>query len=349
VVGAVALTLLLVSGSGHGAPLVTPAQAQQVIGRLWNAREHALDTRDLAAFNRIETGSARRTDVQAAEEVACGCGHFYWTQGPRRFRRALIYLPRQYRYPLYFGAAVLADQPHAPATNWAKTYAMTAWLIVTRRAPTQPWRISVQMFDNGYNDPTYGFPAPGIGLDRQGYDNLGRSAPPVGATRTWFPKLIAYYNQIKKTGQQPWDSPFAPGPLTSQSGLEQPVNGDRGDGTTATYIFKPGRYGGPWVFNASGQTSVCGDIVEDVTATSLLPERLFVQRRNRHEWGPDLPPGLYRSLTTIYEWPICISQDISGGVQAASGPKLDVGGNLGGGYPIFTYGHRIARLPAPRA
>lgn len=309
--------------------LVTPAQARAAIATLWTAREHALDTRDLAAFNRLETGSARLTDSEAAKRVDCGCNKFYWTKGPRTFRSATIFLPRQSAYPIYFAAEVLALRP-GQATPAGP--AGTAMLLVTKQAANQHWRIAVEIYDAGYSSPMPAFPRPQ--LDAQGYD-IPSSVAPQPPTQEWFPKLADYFNQIKQTGQQPVDSGFAPGPLTSGNGLEARPNGFTSGGLTGTYKFKSSAFGGPWLFNSGGLPTMCGDVVEWVVTTPASPDQMLVQPATRRDWGPDVAPGYYRSLTTLWEWSVCIYPD---------GSNLAVGGNLGGGYPVRTTGHRIAPL-----
>jgi hypothetical protein len=307
----------------RAAPFVTPAQARGAIAALWNAREHALDTHDSPALARIETGSARLTDQEYALWAACGCGNFYWTQAPRRFVRATVYLPRQTRYPLYFGAGVLASQGGgSPASG------VTAMLIVTRSSPGRPWRIADEVFDRGYQPPVPGFFPPVV--DRNGYMALSGGAVP--RNYGWIPELVSYFNEIKRTGKQPADSRYAAGPLTSQNGLEARPSGYVSGGVKTSYTFRKGTLGGPWLFRTTRITPMlCGDILESATSAQVEKGRVLLQNANRRNWGPHLAPGAYHSITTLYEWSVCIYPD---------GVKLAVGGNFRGGYPVGETGVR---------
>jgi hypothetical protein len=308
----------------RSAPFVTYAQAWGAIAALWAARERALDSRNISAFGKLETGSARLTDTYAAKEVTCGCNRFYWTRGPRKLFNATIYLPRQHGYPLYFAASV---QAHRLGTR-VTTTGTTAMLIVTRTNANAPWRIAMEVWDSGYNPPPGRFPPPQ--LDQQGYDTAAR-VPPAAATHDWFPKLVSYFNQLKRTGKQPTNSPFAPGPLTSRNGLQKRPNGYTTDGLTSTYAFRAGNLGGPWLFNAGGQPFICGDIFEEVTTKPSTLDHILLQPPKRNNWGPDTPPGYYHAMIAVWEWAVCIYPQ---------GNTLGVGGNTGGGYPVADHGQR---------
>jgi hypothetical protein len=90
---------------------VTSAQAEHVVAALWRTRERVRVRKDTNLLSRLDTGSAARTDVAVINSVECGCGSFYWTPAERHFRKAVIYLPRQSRYPLFFAADVSEEVP----------------------------------------------------------------------------------------------------------------------------------------------------------------------------------------------------------------------------------------------
>lgn len=306
----------------------TPAEATRVVRALWAAREHDRAVR-ATRYSSIETGSAELTDVANIDNARCGCFPYLWTHGQRPFRSATIYLPRQRAYPLYFMASVLAAVPgrKPPASG------STALLIVTRKSAATPWRIAVQIWDTAYQRPNPKFIPPLV--DDQNYER-SPTRPPISATQSWLPNFVAYMNKIKRTGRQPARSKFAPGPLTSRNGLEARPDGFTRGGEWATYSFRSGRFGGPWAFTTTGGTLVCGDVTENVLTKPSQSGRLFLQTRNRRNWGWDLVPGVYSSITSVYEWPICIHP---------AGAKLGVGGDLGGGYPLQEFGVRVGALP----
>jgi hypothetical protein len=306
----------------------TPAEATRVVRALWAAREHDRAVR-ARSYSSIETGSAELTDVEIIDNARCGCSPYLWTHGQRRLRSTTIYLPRQRSYPLYVMASVLAAVPgRTPPSSGT-----TALLILTRKSAAKPWHIAVQIWDTAYQRPNPKFISPLV--DGQNYE-LSATSPPVSATRLWFPMFVAYMNKIKRTGRQPARSKFAPGPLTSGNGLEARPNGFTRGGERATYHFRSGRFGGPWAFTTTGGTFVCGDVTENVLTKSSRPGGLLRQTRNRRNWGWDLVPGVYRSITSVWEWPICIYP---------AGSKLGVGGDLGGGYPLQERGQRVGPLP----
>jgi hypothetical protein len=317
--------------AGAKTSLVTPAQAHAAIATLWQAREHALVSRDLTTLNKIDTGSQRLTDIERVREATM-VQPYYYARGPRTLRRAMLYVPRQTRYPLYFTADVQARTADLPTVSGG---AVTAMLVVTKSSAFTPWRLTMQVWDSGYQAPQPQTP-PTVDADGYGTDP---AAPPArsGAASRWLPRLAAYFNQIKKTGKQPLLSDFVPGPLTAHNGLEKRPNGSTVLGVRRTFVFRLGTFGGPWVLNVDGTMNVCGDIVETTASTPPTPNQVLIQSRSRDKWGPEIAPGLYRRITATWEWAVCVYPYGSGGL-------LGVGGNLSGGYIIHSTGHRIAPL-----
>jgi hypothetical protein len=304
-------------------PFVTSEQAERAIAALWNTRERARVLKNTSLLSRVDTGSAARTDIAVITSVGCGCGSFYWTPVARRFRDAVIYLPQQHRYPLFFAADVSEEVPGNPSPA-SDAHAM---LVATRVSPSEPWRIAFELYDTG-DTPTSPYPAPIANTN--GYDT-----PATVSSNTayqWFSAYATYLNQIKKTGRQPSSTPYAPGPLTSGNGLQAHPNGYTTNGVTYTHEFMPGEFGGPWIFSVQGSTDVCGDISEYSLATPASTQDLLQQAQDRKTWGWELPPGYYRSITTLYEWPVCIFNDRTG--------KLGVNGPSTGGYIISATGKK---------
>jgi hypothetical protein len=202
-------------------------------------------------------------------------------------------------------------------------------LIVTRVSASEPWRIAFELYDTG-DTPSSAYPAPIV-------DTLGYDTPSVVSATTayqWFDAYATYLDQIKKTGRQPSSTPFAPGPLTSGNGLQAHPNGYTANGITYTHRFIPGEFGGPWIFTAQGSTDVCGDISEYSLAKPANTRGLLLQPQDRKAWGWELPPGHYRAITTLYEWPVCIFNDRT--------RHLGVNGPSTGGYIIAATGKKAA-------
>jgi hypothetical protein len=262
---------------------------------------------------RIETGSTGRIDTYRAAQERC-CFRRYWTQAPRLFRQATIFLPRQTAYPLAFAAEVVASQPKTAILG------ETAMFVVTRARPSEPWRLAVRLYDVGYSPPAVPYEPPA--RDAAGY--LTPPRPPSSVpTDRWFPLLVSYFEGLKRTGAQPATSPFLPGHVTTLSGMEQRPNGTTNGVVTANYRFHAGTFGGPWLFNTGGAPMLCGDVVESVIQTPTRRHQLLLQSRDRKNWGPTVAPGLYASITSKYDWAVCIVQRTNGlsvdGTWPASG------------------------------
>lgn len=312
----------------RSAPFVSPAQADRVILALWNARENARVDRDTPLLLRLDAGSAALTDVAIITSVRCGCGPFYSTPGRREFGHAVIYLPRQDHYPLFFAADVTEVLPTSSSSSASVVQTV---MIVTRASGRQPWRIAFQFYGANHNATSeYGPPT----LDRDGYD-VTPPRPSNTAIRGWFAGYVEYLNELKQTGKQPSSTRFAPGPLTSGNHLEAHPNGYTYNGITYTHTFKEGPFGGPWVFSAGGTPIICGDIAEYSLARPSQRGQVLVYpvpARGRVDWDWELPPGSYTSSTALYEWPACILPEPDG--------KLGVDGPSTGGYPIQDTGAR---------
>jgi hypothetical protein len=300
-----------------GAPFVSPGQAKQIIDALWQGRENARVDQDTKLLRHLDTGSAALTDVAIITSVRCGCGPFYYTPGKRRLDHTVIYLPRQSHYPLFFAG----DLSEEAAGSSSPAHDL---VIVTRSSPTQPWRIAFQVYDTAY-DADAAYPPPT--LDTSGYD-MPPASPPITAIHERFTSYVTYLNQLKRTGKQPASTPFAPGALTSGNHLQAHPNGFTSDGVTHRYTFKPGPFGGPWVFTSGGIAMVCGDVAEYSVATPAQTGHVLeypAPTRGRVDWDWELPPGSYRSATSLYEWPVCILPETDG--------RLAVEGPSTGGYP----------------
>ena len=311
------------------APYVSPSQAKQVMAALWNAEERANVTRNAAIYRGVNTGSSLLLEEWNLDLLRYHGAKFYWQSGRRTIDKITVYLPRQTGYPLYFMAEVLAT---LPGMTVSPAYT-TAELFVTKSSPAEPWRISTQVFDNGYGySPAASPPV----VDRQGYDLLPNT--PVSVARTWPSLVAAYYTHLKAFGVPPPHSRLLPGPLTTGTPLANIRQGHVDSrGVVYHYSFVVEGTGAPWVISiGGGGPTSCADIFENLTMTIARPHTVFDQVANVPDWGPDLAPGYYSHVVRTFEWPICVTavpngllvtgttslayEIHDGGVPAALGP-----------------------------
>lgn len=316
------------------APFVTVAQAKAAIVALWEARERAQSTRNLALFAGVETGTQLTASDFAVASAECGCSTYYWTKGERTVRAVTVFVPRFESYPLYFMAEVTAALPGVSVPSVDP--GVTALLIVTRLSPWDPWRVATQVYDGGYGPRADAFQLPST--DPSGYDvSVGAAAR---VARTWPSLLVDYYNHMKLTGKAPADTAFAPGPLTTQSGYGARRNGYTNHGQVAHYRFVMGGLGAPWLFTVGPMVFSCADILEYETVTWATIGHEFIQLPSHgsgSDWGQGLDPGVYSELVDTYELPACVYQ--------YDGDKLWVYGPDGGSYTIHVGGIPQAALP----
>jgi hypothetical protein len=306
------------------APFVTPGQARQVMTGLWNARERANSVRDVAVLDGIDTGTVQLEDHFALDSLLCHCSTWYWTKGPRRIENVTVFLPRQSRYPVFFMAEVLA----APTGRTEPAGNVTAVMFVTRASAAQPWRIASQLFDDAYAPSTLALPPPMV--DQNGYD-LPAPAAEANAALTWPALLAAYYLHLKDYGVPAAQSRFAPGTLTTGTDLAANRQGSVSGGVVKHFSFAAAPLGGPWVFEENGAIEVCADINEYETFTWARPHTVFEQIDGiKPNWGPDLNSGLYSSIVTTWERPVCITPG-QGGLYAWGADRTS-------GYPIHDGG-----------
>jgi hypothetical protein len=316
---------------GSLAPFVTEAQASEITTALWNTREHANVTKNRQLYAGVDTGSELLGAQYALDSLICHCSKFYWTKGPRLLRSSTIFLPAQQHYPLFFMAEVLA----APAGASPPASGATAYIIITRHDPAEPWKIAMTVFDDGYAAPNQAIPPPAIG--QNGYELMPVS-PSASAARTWPRLLAAYYTHLKVYGTPPANSPFLAGPLTTGTGLTDRRQGyTSSDGVHAHYAFAVGTPGEPWVLDWGNAITACADVLEYVTQSWVRPNAVFEQFVGTEgNWGADLNTGSYSKIVTTWEWPVCISKFPTG---------LSVGGLTSGGFPIHTGG--VPATPRP--
>jgi hypothetical protein len=218
-----------------------------------------------------------------------------------------VFVPRQSRWPLFFGAEVASSPGARPGQA-------TDILVATKTGPDRRWHLAFLLGnENAALQSLFLPPA----VDGAGYDDIDQASTD-GATGGWFPALARYYTSWKDSGSAPPGRLFEPGSMTTQEGRQLAVHRQGaqvdGGGITATYRF---RTVDAWLFGANGAPVVCGDIYE--VATDSGGEQ---QNQNRTNWGPDVAPGSYATIVSTYDDSACIYQGKTGLTVYGGGNSL---------------------------
>ena len=281
--------------------LVTPALARRIVDAVWPLRDRAIAGRDLATLRELESGPALAVDVARMREGGAPNRPTPDSTAPTRLG---IYVPRQAVWPVRFLAEV-------PTTSAARPF--LEFLIFNRRSAKSRWRV---VYDTGFTwtngNPLS--PDPGV-LDKRGYDVVPAGEIPADDA---VPFLARYWQAWRDgDGRVPASvPPFAPGTWTTEYG--QSVAG-RQDRIGANGLPEHIAYGDErvpadelWTFGVWGEELVCSPMHQ--TTTWAGPAH---QDANRQKWGPDLGPGLYRSVTAkILREPCVLVPRASGSLVA---------------------------------
>lgn len=272
-----------------GQPLITPAQARQLVQAFWPVREQGLSQRNPDTIHAIE-------DASAGEWDAIGCTYGCPPPSPRPLRNQQVMVPRQTSYPAAFMAQVLTTQYHS-------SDALVEIMVFTRKAASAPWFLS---FDTSYSGLSvlHEFPS--------GPGSFDEPTPPNGSIDyTTLPSQLATYWQYWKTnGVAPAGTHFVPGAFTSEQGLE--TYKARID-YRAAGIAEHATYGagtpqdGTWSFAVNledgngqieeGDVLTCGTVRFRSLSTPIAPARTVVQDTTYEPYGDLLRPGEYSSVT----------------------------------------------------
>jgi hypothetical protein len=265
-----------------GAPVITPDRARVLLAAFWPVREQALSDCDLATLNRIDAGSARDGDVARAR---CGCLIRSPTTG---IDESEVFVPRQTTYPASFVAQVRTEE--TSGTSWAEA------MVFTRAAPAAPWQLSLA---TGYAaDPdklvVLGSPL----TDAEGYAKVPDAATRAAAERA-APALAAFWQESRDSGTVPASS-FAPSPWTTSVPArmaDHPQDLPQANGLVGHFRYSVDQ-GDPMVHVLSdGSDLACRAIRTEQTYTAGPDGALPYQSLDRKNWGAELAPGSYRSIT----------------------------------------------------
>ncbi len=280
------------------APLVTPTEAGRVLRTLWNARESAVLHHDTSGIAALEVGVALTNDNAVAR---CRCG-------PKRsgtYQDSNLWVTRQTRYPISFGAEVSTLQADAPYTEV---------LILRRTAATQPWLL---VLDTGWGPKSS--PRPGmdtVTADSEGYSKEVTSSlhdRAIGAPDA----LASYWRLAKSTGKVQRTAVFTSGPWTSvlaQGFAKHPDGKRQSNGYPAAFGFLVDPQAGTYVLRTGAGALACSAVGVVAKYTSW-PK----QDANRQTWGPDVSPGPHRRIVSLETWQTCFRLPASGGAMEVLG------------------------------
>jgi hypothetical protein len=199
---------------------------------------------------------------------------------PRGLR---VYVPRQTAWPVRFLAEV-------PTTTDAQPW--LELLVFTRASAHSRWRV---VYDTGFGALPGGTVSPEPGnFDAESYDIVPAGEIPAGDA---VPNLARYWQAWRDDAYPPAAvPPWAAGTWTTEYGQSvadrQDQIGDNGLPEHITYGNEPAPAGEVWTFGVWNEELVCSPMHQTTTWTGPAH-----QDANRQKWGPDLAPGVYRTVT----------------------------------------------------
>ena len=287
----------------NAGPLVTPDTARAVFEAMWSLRDRALAVRDTTTLRAIETGPALERDQYRMELGTAPDRPFPDGTLPSTYQ---TYTPRQSQWPVHFMAQAAT---RSADVGWAEV------MVFVRDRPESPWRIALVTGSSTLD----GEPAmvdPPV-LDHEGYNIV--PATPWIDPRDVAPALARYWTSWLETGRPPDSGPaFADGFWTSE--LLPRVANRQGE-TDVNGLVRHRTYADArppdhqiWSFGVSGARMVCTTMTHTDTWTGPAH-----QDGKRRKWGPDLAPGVYRSVTAQVLRPPCFYVPIAPGPIAVIG------------------------------
>jgi hypothetical protein len=283
------------------APLVTPAQARRVVAAAWPLRDRVLASRDLSTLEAIEAGPALVGDEARMRSGGPPNRPNASAHAPRE---VAVYVPRQRRWPLRFLAEGVTTSAGKPFLEL---------MIFRRSSPRSRWQV---VYDTGYGRGTGPplSPEPAI-LDAQGYDVVPPHAEiPAGDA---VPALARYWQAWLDHPSPPVAIPaFLPGTWTTDYGESVAGKQDgvavNGHPAHVVYGDRPSPRGQLWTFGVDGDRELVCSPMHQTTTWSGTSH----QDAARSNWGPDLAPGAYSSITADIVREPCIIVPPSGGLVA---------------------------------
>jgi hypothetical protein len=284
--------------------VVTPAEAERVFATLWTLREQAVTGEDIPRLHSLEAGSAAFGDVA---RIRCGCP---MRTSPGGYDEHGLYVPRQVRYPARFAVEVATTQ--STGSHWAEI------MVFERASYATAWKLAL---DTGYTPP--GGRPPALSqpsTDARGY--LLPMDPRESAFARTLPGRLADYWQRAKNGERPDPGVFSPGTWTTREAAklaEHPQGSVFANGLVGHSSFAASGRLFEFYAGAFGELA-CGVVWNTVVFTPR--GRYYPQQGpDRNQWGPELAPGLYASVTDRDQNQTCFS------ISGADAPVAVVGGD----------------------
>jgi hypothetical protein len=285
-----------------GGPVVTPPLARRIVSAVWPLRDRALAGRDLATVRALESGPALAVDVARMRSGGAPNRPTPDRAVPSGTR---VYVPRQSSWPVRFLAEV-------PTTSDAQPW--IEMLIFTRASARARWHV---VYDTGFGAQPGSTVSPEPGnFDEEGYDEVPAGEIPADDA---VPNLARYWQAWRDDPNPPAAvPPWAPGTWTTeyvQSVADrQDQVGDNGLPEHIAYRDNPAPAGEVWTFGVWNEELVCSPMHQTTTWTGPAH-----QDANRQKWGPDLAPGVYRTVTADILREACVLVPRASGQLVAFG------------------------------
>jgi hypothetical protein len=320
--------LLATRGSGGSSatkptqPAITGAAAERVLESVWPKRELARTNDNEHALAEVDIGPELRRDISVTQNAR---DRGIWSERVvRPLGKTEIAIGKQAGYPASFMAAVqtTAQISSGPSSHRPEGVS-TALLVFRKPSPTASWKVAMETSYEGtleellppeeeegrvrtLNRPRPGHPAPAW-------------LQPAGAIAA----LASYFQHYVDYGTRPAQTPFRPGPWTSEEGkhlAESRVDDRLGRrGLTDRLTYTPGGgEAGIYQFTTVGSDLVCGTV--EVSSSDTAPPGFFLyQSPTRHPWGGWLAPGFYSSIQTTGEHQVCLEIEGVDGIRVVAG------------------------------
>jgi hypothetical protein len=286
-----------------GRPVITPAGAERVLEETWRVREQALVNCDLPTLRALDTGSARIGDLARAP---CAC----LARVAAPYTESRVFVPRQVEYPAYF--VTLAQTKTVHGETWVEVMAFT------RRSAKTSWQVNLS---TGF------LPKPELSDWPQPIaDAAGYATSPDESTRSTAAampsQLAAYFQAAKDTGHMPVN-PFKPGARTTD--IASKIAKHRQDtvqrnGLRGHVSFTVSAQDPSFLVRVGDQQAMACAVVRVRSVYTEYHGKYPYQTTDRLNWGAELAPGKYRSVTLAAVMQTCFM------IQTAGGPAAVLGG-----------------------
>lgn len=261
--------------------LVTPDTAKQVFEATWRLRDEALVRRDVATVRAIETGPALEVDLA---RMLYGTGTNRTGSDVGRLDAFNVYVPAQTTWPVRFMAQAVTTSAGEPFLEV---------MVFVREGPTSSWLLTL---DTGMSadDDYQPHPQPqNVDPDRYNVVPPSEWIQPQDVA----PALSSYWQAWIKHGRPPVEGiPFATGHWTTEYGktiADLEGKPDSNGLLGSLHPADPPPASQIWVFGVSGKQLACFPLRDRVTWKGPAH-----QDGERRKWGPHLPPGTYRTVTS---------------------------------------------------